>query len=60
MSDAYAVPLPVTIKAVPRSSRSTVVLGVVFGVIIAFMKGPPDTPTIHLGVRRPAQGLHKS
>jgi hypothetical protein len=39
MSDAYAVPLPVTIKAVPRSSRSTVVLGVVFGVIFAFIAG---------------------
>lgn len=39
MSDAYAVPLPVTIKAVPRSSRSTVVLGFVFGVIIAFIVG---------------------
>ncbi len=21
-----------------------------------FMKGPPDTPTIHLGVRRPHKG----
>jgi hypothetical protein len=24
-----------------------------------FMKGPPDTPTIHLGVRRPEQALPK-
>src|SRR5258708_8856650 len=37
MSDAYAVPLPVTIKAVPRSSRSTVVLSFVLGVSIAFI-----------------------
>jgi len=22
----------------------------------SFMKGPPDTPTIHLGVRRPSRG----
>ena len=28
-------------------------------IVRNFMKGPPDTPTIHLGVRRPAQGLHK-
>ena len=27
--------------------------------VIEFMEGPPDTPTIHLGVRRPQQGLHK-
>ena len=25
-----------------------------------FMKGPPDTPTIHLGVRRPEQALPKT
>ena len=37
MSDAYAVPLPVTIKAVPRSSRSTVALSFVLGVSIAFI-----------------------
>src|SRR5258707_7814408 len=24
-----------------------------------FMRGQPDTPTIHLGVRRPTQGLYK-
>ena len=39
MSDAYAVPLPVTIKAVPRTSRSTLVLSAVFGVIIVLMAG---------------------
>jgi hypothetical protein len=25
-----------------------------------FMKGPPDTPTIHLGVRRPHEGVERS
>ncbi len=39
MSDAYAVPLPVTINAVPRSSSSTKVLIVVFGLIVCFMAG---------------------
>jgi len=25
-----------------------------------FMEGPPDTPTIHRGVRRPHEGVERS
>jgi hypothetical protein len=39
MPDAYAVPLPVTINAIARSSRSTVVLSVVLGLLIGLTTG---------------------
>jgi hypothetical protein len=54
MSDAYAVPLPVTIKAVPRTSRSTVVLSFVFGVIafliVLGVVGAGHPSVLHVGI----------